>query len=58
MAVPDGSTASNLLEQIVTNLQLPGGFDKAKVLADLKEYCKLDTWAMVQLLAKLRQLVL
>lgn len=50
LEVGDGATATSLLEAVVC------GYAKDVSIADLKEYCKLDTWAMVELLKKLRDL--
>ncbi len=47
LAIHEGGSASRLwMDSILYNKP---GFDKAKILAALKEYCKLDTLAMVKI---------
>ena len=56
MAVGEGQTAARLLEVIMTAPDLMKDEERAAVVRDLKAYCKLDTWAMVALLKRLKDL--
>ena len=50
--IKEGGTASSIFTQMV-NGEFQGDSDKTK--NDLLEYCKLDTFAMVKILEKLKQ---
>ncbi len=56
LTVRDGSTASWVLETIMTDAGRYSAEEMARHVDALKAYCKLDTWAMVALLGKLREL--
>lgn len=52
LEIKEGGTASSIFTQMV-NGEFQGNIDKTKV--DLLEYCKLDTYAMVKILEKLKE---
>lgn len=52
LEIKEGGTASYIFTQMV-NGEFQGNIDKTKV--DLLEYCKLDTYAMVKILEKLKE---
>ncbi len=54
LEIHEGSSASRLWMDAV--LYEKTGFNKAKILKDLKEYCKLDTFAMVRIYEFLKKL--
>lgn len=56
LAIPDGDAASRALEQLLLEPERFTPETDAELRANLLAYCRLDTWAMVELLAKLRQL--
>lgn len=52
LEIKEGGTASSIFTQMV-NGEFQGNVDKTKI--DLLEYCKLDTFAMVKILEKLKE---
>lgn len=52
LVIKEGGTASSIFTQMVTG-EFEGDIDKTKI--DLLEYCKLDTYAMVKILEKLKE---
>ena len=55
LAVAEGGTASMLLEMIVSGShEIPADVLEQHII-DLKEYCRLDTWAMVELVRVLKK---
>ncbi|SFF42526.1 DUF2779 domain-containing protein [Flavobacterium xueshanense] len=52
LEIKEGGTASSIFTQMVTG-EFEGDIDKTKF--DLLEYCKLDTYAMVKILEKLKE---
>jgi hypothetical protein len=52
LEIKEGGTASSIFTQMV-NGEFQGDIDKTK--NDLLEYCKLDTFAMVKILEKLKE---
>ena len=52
LEIKEGSTASSIFTQMV-NGEFEDDIDKTKI--DLLEYCKLDTYAMVKILEKLKE---
>ena len=52
LEIKEGGTASSIFTQMV-NGEFEGDIDKTK--RDLLEYCKLDTYAMVKILGKLKE---
>ena len=52
LEIQEGGTASNTYAQMAQDL-FKG--DEKKTRDDLLEYCKLDTWAMVKILEKLKE---
>lgn len=52
LEIKEGGTASSIFTQMV-NGEFQGDIDKTKI--DLLEYCKLDTYAMVKILEKLKE---
>jgi hypothetical protein len=56
LAVREGTTASAWLERLVREDAAPAPAERARMATALKAYCKLDTWATVLLLRRLREL--
>jgi hypothetical protein len=52
LEIKEGGTASSIFTQMV-NGEFEGDIDKTKI--DLLEYCKLDTYAMLKILEKLKE---
>jgi hypothetical protein len=52
LEIQEGGAASNTFAQMVQGL-FKG--DEVQTRKDLLEYCKLDTWAMVKILEKLKR---
>jgi hypothetical protein len=57
LAVADGMTASVELAGLMLNGAALSAGERAQKRADLLEYCKMDTWAMVRLVDALEGLV-
>lgn len=58
LEVGDGTKASARLKELMTNSSGRSKVDVEKDVNALKEYCKMDTWAMVELLKRLRVLAM
>ncbi len=56
LAVNDGQVASVLLNRMLLRADPATPERRAALRADLLEYCKMDTWAMVKLVERLREL--
>ncbi len=56
LAVNDGGLASALLNRMLLRGDPATPQERANLRADLLAYCKMDTWAMVTLLKRLREL--
>ena len=52
LEIKEGGTASSIFTQMVLG-DFQGDIDKTRM--DLLEYCKLDTYAMVKILEKLKE---
>jgi len=52
LEIKEGGTASSIFAKMVLG-EFQGDIDKTKM--DLLEYCKLDTYAMVKILEKLKE---
>jgi len=56
LAINDGRWASAELYRLLLKGDSMTPEERATLRADLLEYCKMDTWAMVKLLERLRRL--
>ena len=54
LGIQDGNSAQRLWMEAV--LDETRADQKGQILADLTEYCKMDTWAMVEIHRKLKEL--
>ena len=54
LGIQDGNSAQRLWMEAV--LDETRADQKDQILADLTEYCKMDTWAMVEIFRKLQSL--
>jgi len=54
LGIQEGSTASRSWRETIVDGTRP---DKDQILADLREYCGLDTYAMVAIYEKLKELI-
>ena len=54
LGIQDGNSAQRLWMEAV--LDETRADQKDQILADLTEYCKMDTWAMVEIYWKLKEL--
>jgi hypothetical protein len=56
LAISEGATASAELSRLLLQPDTLTASETERVRFDLLDYCELDTWAMVELLEKLREL--
>ena len=56
LAINDGNWASAELSRLLLKGDSMTAGEREQLRADLLEYCKMDTWAMVQLVERLRRL--
>jgi predicted RecB family nuclease len=56
LEIPDGETASYELARLLLKPETLSVHDTKTLRSDLLDYCELDTWAMVKLLERLREL--
>ena len=54
LGIQDGNSAQRLWMEAV--LDETRADQKEQIIADLTEYCKMDTWAMVEIYRKLKEL--
>ncbi len=56
LVIAEGSTASSALQKLLLEPETLAEGEGEKIRAELRAYCRLDVWAMVKLLERLRDL--